>query len=414
MFKNVYFCEQPTQQTLLLFHLAVIGGIFIFSLIVVLLILFGRGRRYQNLLLCIGIAGIIWYAVMYLLTSTGYIRHYPYLFNKGLPFYYLIGPCFYLYIRGTIYPQYASFRKIDLLHLLMTIPAICSIMPYCLLDDVGQQYVVDQIAKDQNYSFSGAKYVVGIWHWFTWPLTALIYTVLQYHLIKNAAISAGLTQKSKKWMYGITMICLVTFGMILTLNLAVLFDKTSAAIILNSSKMIVFLALCFLTLGGAFFVNPNFIYGHFVVDGENIAHADLGTVQEKPLSEQGLSKEEATPILPDFELIDHLEAYLSKSKIYLETGLTLSKLAVAADIPSYKLSELLNSHYEQNFNAYVNVWRIKYIVQRLEIGDHKFLTLEALANEAGFTSRNSFFTAFKKQMGVSPSSYISTLKLESA
>lgn len=399
---------------MLLFHLAVIGGIFIFSLIVVLLILFGRGRRYQNLLLCIGIAGIIWYAVMYLLTSTGYIRYFPGLFNKGLPFYYLIGPCFYLYIRGTIYPQYASFRKIDLLHLLVTIPAICSIMPYCLLDGAGQQYVVDQIAKDQNYSFSGAKYVVGIWHWFTWPLTALVYTVLQYHLIKNAVLSANLTKKGKKWMFGITVICLITFGMILTLNLAVLFDKASAAIILNSSGMIVFLAFCFLTLSGAFFVNPNFIYGRFAMDGENIARAKEVVVKEEPSSEQNLSKEEVVPVLPDFELIGHLERYLAESNIYLETGLTLSKLAVAADIPSYKLSELLNSYYEQNFNAYVNVWRIKYIVQRLEMGDHKFLTLEALANEAGFTSRNSFFTAFKKQTGVSPSAYIGALKLKSA
>lgn len=392
------------------FYLTLIGGIFIFSLIVVLLILFGQGRRYLNLLLCIGIAGIIWYAVIYLLTSTGYIRHFPELFNKGLPFYYLIGPCFYLYIRGTIYAQYASFRKIDLLHLLVTVPAICSIMPYCLLDDVGQQYVVDQIAKDQNYSFSGAKYIVGIWHWFAWPFTALVYIVLQYALIKNAVLSSFLTEKSKKWMYGITIICLVIFGMILTINIAVLFDRASATEILNSSNMVVFLCCCFLALGGAFFVNPNLIYGRFIAVEENTTHIQLDTEEETKIEKEVVVPKPAQSVLPDFELIARLEEYLTESMLYLETGLTLSKLSVAADIPSYKLSELLNTHYEQNFNAYINVWRIKYIVQRLEVGDHKFFTLEALANEAGFTSRNSFFTAFKKQMGVSPSAYITTLK----
>ena len=399
---------------MLLFYLAVIGGIFIFSLIVVLLILFGQGRRYQNLLLSIGIAGIIWYAVMYLLTNTGYIRHFPSLFNKGLPFYYLIGPCFYLYIRGTIYPQYATFRKSDLLHLLVAIPAICSILPYCLLDDAGQHYVVDRIAKDQNYAFSNAKYIVGVWHWFTWPLTALIYSVRQYSIIKGAVLTPNLTEKSKKWMCGITIICLVTFGMMLTVNLAILFDKASAIFILSSSNMVLFLGACFLALGGAFFVNPNLIYGRFAMDVENVAHINSTTNVKEEIAEKIISPEVVELALPDFELIGRLEGYLTDSKIYLETGLTLSKLSVAVNIPSYKLSELLNTYYEQNFNAYVNVWRIKYIVQRLEIGDHKFLTLEALANEAGFTSRNSFFTAFKKQMGLSPSAYIGSLKLKTA
>lgn len=396
------------------FYLTLIGGIFIFSLIVVLLILFGRGRRYLNLQLSIGIGGIIWYAVIYMLTGTGYIRHFPDLFNKGLPLYYLIGPCFYLYIRGTIYPQYATFRKADLLHLLVALPAVCSIMPYCLLDDAGQQYVVDQIAKDQNYAFSGAKYIVGVWHWFAWPLTALVYTVRQYALIKNATLTSNLTEKSRKWMYSITIICLLIFGMLLTVNLAVLFNKSSAIEILNSSNMVLFLCCCFLVLGGAFFVNPNFIYGHFAMGGENVARINSITNVKEEIAEKIISPEVVELALPDFELIGRLEGYLTDSKIYLETGLTLSKLSVAVNIPSYKLSELLNTYYEQNFNAYVNVWRIKYIVQRLEIGDHKFLTLEALANEAGFTSRNSFFTAFKKQMGLSPSAYIGSLKLKTA
>ena len=120
------------------------------------------------------------------------------------------------------------------------------------------------------------------------------------------------------------------------------------------------------------------------------------------------------PVLPDFGLVTRLETYLEESQLYLESGLTLSKLSVAADIPSYKLSELLNNHYKKNFNAYINGWRIQYITQRLKAGDHKFLTLEALANEAGFTSRSSFFTAFKKETGLSPSAYILALKPISA
>lgn len=87
----------------------------------------------------------------------------------------------------------------------------------------------------------------------------------------------------------------------------------------------------------------------------------------------------------------------------------MGKVAVAADIPSYKLSELLNNYYEKNFNAYINTWRINYITDRLAEGAHKTHTLEALATEAGFASRRSFFTAFKKEKDLSPTAYIATM-----
>ncbi len=391
------------------FYLALIGGVSIFSLIVVLLILFGKNRRYLNALLSLGISGIIWYVIIYLLSASGYIRFFPDLFNKGLPFYYLIGPCFYLYMRGMIYPKYASFRKQDLWHLLVAVPAVCSVMPYCLLDDAAQQFVVDQIAKDRNYSFSGAKYIVGAWHWFAWPLTALVYTVIQFYLVKDASQTANLNNRDTKWMYKITVICGVIFGTLLTLNIAVLFDRTSASMILGSSNMVLFLCWCFLILGGVFFSNPSFIYADTIGVGENIARFDFGEIEEVK-NEVVPKREEEIRSIPDLSLVNRLENFLEQSQLYLEAGLTLSKLSVAAAIPSYKLSEMLNNHYQKNFNAYINVWRIKYIVHRLEAGDHKFLTLEALANEAGFTSRNSFFTAFKKEMGLSPSAYIAAIK----
>lgn len=396
------------------FYLALIGGIFIFSLIVVLLILFGKNRRYLNTLLGLGISGIIWYVVIYLLSVTGYIRHFPDLFNKGLPFYYLIGPCFYLYMRGMIYPKYASFRRQDLWHLLVAIPAVCSVIPYCLLDDAAQQFVVDQIAKDRNYSFSGAKYIVGVWHWFAWPLTALVYTIIQFYLIKDASQGANLIKRNTKWMYRITLMCGVIFGTLLTINTAVLFDRASAVMILGPSNMVLFLCWCFVILGGVFFSNPSFIYAEFLSIGENVTQFNFVEFEEVKNDIAPIKEEEALRPIPDFNLINRLEEFLTQSKLYLETGLTLSKLAVEVDIPSYKLSDLLNNHYQKNFNAYINVWRVKYIIKRLDEGGHKFLTLEALANEAGFTSRNSFFTAFKKEMGLSPSAYLSGLKPISA
>jgi AraC-like DNA-binding protein len=395
------------------YYLALIGGVFIFFLILFLLIFFGKNRRYLNTVLSVAIGGIIWYIIIYLLTTTGYIQHFPSIFNKGLPLYYLIGPCFYLYMRGTIYPKYASFRKADLLHLLVTVPAICSIIPYSLLDQAGQQYVVDQIARDSNYGFSDAEYIVGTWHWLTWPLTALIYMVFQLVMIFKARHVLKSTEA--RWMTAITILCAIIFTALLGVNTFILLHKSSVFTFLTSNNIVLFFCCCFLILGAAFFTNPNFIYGGVTALRTSADEVPV-TGEIPPIEQAKIVLNEPLPLKTqsDLALVSELESYLAHSKLYLETGLTLSKLAVAAGIPSYRLSELLNHHYQKNFNAYINIWRIRYIVARLDAGDHKSLTLEALANEAGFTSRNSFFTAFKRVMGLPPSAYVNNLKLKSA
>jgi len=392
-----------------LFYLAHIGGIFIFSLLIILLFVFSKNRRYLNLLLSIGIVGIVWYVIIFLLGATGYIKYFPELFNKGLPLYYLIAPSFYLYIRGTLYPKYARFRKKDLLHLLLTLPAICSILPYCLLDRSGQQFVVDQVAKNPNYLFTNAKYIVNIWHWAAWPSTALIYTILQLSLIRKASKAQNLHHKNKKWMYAITIICMSTFVLLIVANMGMILRSIQGETHLLSSHMVVILYICFIALGIAFFINPGFVYGQFT----NTSMAQLQLATDIPVQALTLPiKEPALRIPPDLELVGQLETYLYQHKLYQEPGLTLSKLSTEVNIPSYKLSELLNLHYQKNFNAYINTWRIQYVIEKLKAGDHKSFTLEALANEAGFASRRSFFTAFKKETGLSPSAYILVMERE--
>lgn len=390
-----------------LFFLAHIGGIFIFSLLIILLFVFGKNRRYLNLLLSIGISGLIWYVIIFLLSATGYIKYFPELFNKGLPLYYLVGPSFYLYIRGTLYTKYAYFRKKDLLHLLVVLPAICSILPYCLLDRPSQQYIVDQVAKNPNYLFSGAKYIVNIWHWAAWPCTALTYNILQLYLIKKASKLPDFNKKNKKWMYTITIICIITFSLLLIANMGMILRSIEGETKLLTSNMVIILYICFITLGITFFVNPSFIYGNVITS----VTTELKLSSETALRVMPVQpKEPVLRLPPDLELVSQLEHYLTQSKLYQETGLTLSKLAAAVDIPSYKLSDLLNVHYQKNFNTYINTWRIQYLIERLKAGDHKSFTLEALANEAGFASRRSFFTAFKKETELSPSAYISAME----
>lgn len=112
----------------------------------------------------------------------------------------------------------------------------------------------------------------------------------------------------------------------------------------------------------------------------------------------------------DEDLKLRFEKYLHNPKVFKKTGLTLGDLAFLMETPAYKISSLLGKHFKINFNAYVNNLRIEYIKQRLDNRDWKQFTLEAIAQDAGFANRNTFFVAFKKRMGVSPSVYLAQLK----
>ena len=62
-----------------------------------------------------------------------------------------------------------------------------------------------------------------------------------------------------------------------------------------------------------------------------------------------------------------------------------------------------------HFNDVINLHRIKYIEDGLANNKWESLTLEAIAEKAGFNNRITFLTAFKKFTGATPTQYIKSL-----
>jgi len=384
--------------------LTVIGAIFILSVVVVKLLLYGREKFYLNLLLTLAIIGVAWYALIYLLTNSGQIKNYPYLFNKGLPVYYLIAPCLFLYFRGSLRKEHAGFKPTHLLHFLIAIPAVISIIPYNLLSYEAQHEVINRIVADVSFAFSKSKYIVEPWHWYTFPASACIYTVLQIRLAYRQSKHQGQNQQTINWIYFFSTVCMVIFLGMLVVNVSVAQDKNNIWFILNESWMVMFLCFCLLILSFMFFINPELIYGLTKKAGAN---------NENIQAELQPSTEEKTkPKMVDTNLAEQVTQAIKEQELFRRPGLNLSELASALEIQNHKLSELLNNHYQLNFSTYINNLRIEYIKARLDQGDWKQFTLEAIALDAGFSSRNTFFNAFKKVMNATPSAYLATLKDE--
>jgi AraC-like DNA-binding protein len=143
--------------------------------------------------------------------------------------------------------------------------------------------------------------------------------------------------------------------------------------------------------------NLNRIPAKYIADFLDIKTNTLAKI----LKEKEGKKEE------DFFFVDQLiDAYMIEKMAFKQHGLTLFQMSKDLNISLHSLSYLLNYHYEQSFNAFVNKYRIQYIKKKLQYREEwQHLKIEALGHEGGFSSRSVFFAEFKKYTGLTPAAF---------
>ncbi len=111
----------------------------------------------------------------------------------------------------------------------------------------------------------------------------------------------------------------------------------------------------------------------------------------------------------DFQkLIYKLEKLMDEKKIYLNPNLRINDICKKLKTNSTYLSQIINTQFGKNFNAFINEYRIKEAQKCMLNGEHITLNLEGIALKTGFKNRITFISAFKKCTGVTPSFYIET------
>jgi YesN/AraC family two-component response regulator len=96
----------------------------------------------------------------------------------------------------------------------------------------------------------------------------------------------------------------------------------------------------------------------------------------------------------------------------LNPELGLNDLAGLLQTNPHVLSRLINEDDAMNFYDFVNTYRINEFKKRCEHGQHKTMTIIAIANDVGFKSKTTFNRTFKKINGLTPRDYLHKLKVE--
>ncbi len=104
-------------------------------------------------------------------------------------------------------------------------------------------------------------------------------------------------------------------------------------------------------------------------------------------------------------LFDTISKTIIDNRLYLESDLSLSKLAALVGQNTQKTSSVINQYAKRNFNDFINYYRIQEAKKILLDKNSEKFTISSIAFDTGFSSLSSFNSAFKKFEGITPSSF---------
>jgi len=105
------------------------------------------------------------------------------------------------------------------------------------------------------------------------------------------------------------------------------------------------------------------------------------------------------------DIVSKIIMAMENEKAYQETELSLQSLAEKLGCPPYQVSQAINDGMNKNFYDLVNSYRVEEAKRLLLQPKNRNYTVLAVGFEAGFNSKTTFNTVFKKFTGLTPTDF---------
>jgi AraC-like DNA-binding protein len=152
-----------------------------------------------------------------------------------------------------------------------------------------------------------------------------------------------------------------------------------------------------------------YFIGYFSLRQQEVFRFEKREVEAiREILEEGPVSTAKTPRLSEeavATLKEKMQSIMEHDKAFLDQELDLPQLARRLHISSHDLSYLLNAGFEENFFQFVNRYRVAEAKILLLSPKHRHLNVLGIAYEAGFSSKTTFNTTFKKFTGQSPTQF---------
>lgn len=215
---------------------------------------------------------------------------------------------------------------------------------------------------------------------FLFPILTIYYLVLCIRLFKRSNKASHDPEQVKKYTRDTA---LIVFGYGAFLLLFIGMQLTGETIFVGSVKIYL--------IGYTLFLS---FQGYRLTYAQSHTSIESNQIENKPIYFE--------------ELENRLSNLMDHERPFLDSKLTLHQLARMADTNEKYLSAFLNESFKQNFFSFINDYRINYSKSLLNDPSNDHFTLETIGNMAGFHSKSSFNSAFKKSTGLTPSEFKKT------
>ena len=247
------------------------------------------------------------------------------------------------------------------------------------------------------------------------------FRILQNHEEKLADFYSDLDSKSLTWLKSIFGLhILIHFLSISTF----IFDLSHVEVVeysIDISALGLTVFMIFLISYNGFSQSEIFKQRLFLVTENNVSvgAANLAVTQtiilekeiQKPVEISKL-RDKKEPFISEIDLqrFNEIKENIQEQELFTNPKLNLRGLSEVLDLKEKELSRLINECGKVNFYQFINEYRIKKFKQLVESSNAHHFTLLGLATEAGFSSKSTFYMAFKKLEGMTPKQYEKSIK----
>jgi len=256
---------------------------------------------------------------------------------------------------------------------------------------VEQKILVDKGLIDDFAVFTKVGVIIVIFSGLLYPILAYIKLIKFRRLLDDNFSFDG--RISLDWL----KYCIQGIG-ILFLTVAVVTILTEGMNIefpFNVDYIFYSIIILFVFCIGFFGIRQQHLFSVNGIDNNTQFVHEKSTVDYK---KSGLKSESAK------EIHHRLKHIMTQEKPFTNPQLTLADLAQNADVSVNHLSQVINQYEKVNFHDFVNKYRVDEFIENAS--KNKEFTILAHAFDAGFNSKSSFNSVFKKHHGMTPSKYI--------
>lgn len=156
-----------------------------------------------------------------------------------------------------------------------------------------------------------------------------------------------------------------------------------------------------------FYVKTKRTYRQLVRKNLEWALSETGEVKDvSTLRNKGKSAVEPG----DQEIMERVFRFVIEEKNYCNPDLSLYTISSDLSVNRTYLSNAINRVTGKTFVEWLNEYRIKESIRLLSTLEKGSYSMEGIAYDTGFNHRSSFYRAFKKVTGLSPSAYVKNNK----